>query len=80
MSIQDDEIPLKPVTELNEIESYLDSTEKSVLLIDLCGWSAKLAPKRTNESYDTSSLSNESDRGPFSLSPPPSFPCLFACF
>ncbi|KAJ4777430.1 UPF0301 protein [Rhynchospora pubera] len=62
MSIQDDEIPLKPISEFNEIESSLDLTEMSVLLIDLCGWSAQLAPKITNGSYDTSSLSNQSNK------------------
>jgi hypothetical protein len=73
MLIQDDEIPLKPVNELNEIKSYLDSTEKSVFLIDLCGWSAKYAPTRTNASF-VSSLSSESDRGPLSL-----FPLSLSC-
>ncbi|KAJ3690167.1 hypothetical protein LUZ61_019331 [Rhynchospora tenuis] len=62
MSIHDDEIPLKPISEFNEIERSLDLTEKSVLLIDLCGWSALLAPKITNGSYDTSSLSNQSNK------------------
>lgn len=82
MLIQDDEIPLKLVNESNEIESYLDSTEKSVFLIDLCGWSTKYAPKRTNGSYD-SSLSSELDKG-LSLHPlcpsSSSFCCLPGCF
>lgn len=58
MSLKHDEIPLKPLRTREELENFLQSTDKSVLLLDFCGWTAKLMQKSKDGAYESSSASN----------------------
>ncbi|KAH9323577.1 hypothetical protein KI387_018216, partial [Taxus chinensis] len=43
MTIPSHDLPLKQLGTLEEVESFLQSTDKGVLLFDICGWAHKIA-------------------------------------
>ncbi|KAL0907716.1 hypothetical protein M5K25_022147 [Dendrobium thyrsiflorum] len=47
MSLKSEEVPLKPLYTQGEIKFFLKSTDKAILLIELCGWSSKLLHKKS---------------------------------
>ncbi|KAG6536824.1 hypothetical protein ZIOFF_001893 [Zingiber officinale] len=53
LSLKPDEIPLKPVQTPEDLENFFKSTDKAVLLLEFCGWSAKLMAKKHNENSGT---------------------------
>ncbi|XP_042376258.1 uncharacterized protein LOC121969972 [Zingiber officinale] len=53
LSLKPDEVPLKPLQTPEDLENFFKSTDKAVLLLDFCGWSAKLMAKKHNENSGT---------------------------
>lgn len=54
MQLSPDERPLKSLTTAEELREFLHSTDKAVLLFDLCGWTPRLVAM--NESTTGSDL------------------------
>ncbi|KAL2545650.1 hypothetical protein Fot_14883 [Forsythia ovata] len=48
MSLPPDELPLKSLTTPEELEDFLDSTDKAVFLLEFCGWTPRLLTKGKN--------------------------------
>ncbi|ONK72161.1 uncharacterized protein A4U43_C04F16420 [Asparagus officinalis] len=46
MLLQTEEVPLKPIHTQQDLETFSQSTDKAVFLLDFCGWSAKLLHRR----------------------------------
>ncbi|KAF6160808.1 hypothetical protein GIB67_036009 [Kingdonia uniflora] len=69
VSIRPEELPLKSLNTKEDIETFFDSTDKAVLLLDFCGWTPKLMSRRQNNSYTTCGnifgVHDASDNGSF---------------
>ncbi|XP_038974492.1 uncharacterized protein LOC103706826 isoform X2 [Phoenix dactylifera] len=62
MSLKHGEIPLKPLRSQEDLQNFFESTDKAILLLEFCGWSAKLLHRKNNENYETSlSVQNSSE-------------------
>lgn len=61
MSLRSEEVPLKPLNTKKELEYFLNSTDKAVLLIELCGWSSQLLHKRIAKKITSALLYSETD-------------------
>ncbi|KAL2518551.1 ThioThioredoxin-like fold [Abeliophyllum distichum] len=48
MSLPPNELPLKSLTTPEELENFLDSTDKAVFLLEFCGWTPRLLTKGKN--------------------------------
>ncbi|KAG0484483.1 hypothetical protein HPP92_008562 [Vanilla planifolia] len=59
-SLNSEDVPLKLLHSREELEVFLKSTDKAVLLIELCGWSTKLLQKRSTMQFSLS-LQNYSE-------------------
>ncbi|KAG9442281.1 hypothetical protein H6P81_018135 [Aristolochia fimbriata] len=42
MSLEHDELPLKPLNTRDDLEAFLKSTDKAILLLEFCGWTPGL--------------------------------------
>ncbi|XP_073000919.1 uncharacterized protein [Typha latifolia] len=61
MSLKHEEVPLKSLNTQEDLENFLQSTDRSVLLLEFCGWSAKLSHKKSSGDYECPpSLKNHS--------------------
>lgn len=64
LSLKPDEIPLKPLHTPEDLENFFKSTDKAVLLLEFCGWSAKLLGSKHNGNSGTPMSSyNYSENG-----------------
>ncbi|KAG9131701.1 hypothetical protein Leryth_009446 [Lithospermum erythrorhizon] len=68
MSVLPEELPLKNLNTQEDLRAFLDSTDKSLLLLEFCGWTQKLLAKSHNnitkgfsENYAGTSYSKETD-------------------
>ncbi|MBA0843182.1 hypothetical protein Goarm_000393 [Gossypium armourianum] len=48
-----EELPLKPLNSQEELEMFLNSTDKALILAEFCGWSPKLVDKVKNNGTGT---------------------------
>jgi len=64
MFLQTEEIPLNPLHTQQELENFFQSTDKAVLLLEFCGWSAELLHRREHEdNMTTLSIQRNSETG-----------------
>lgn len=56
MSLKSEEVPLKTLYTQNELKIFLKSTDKAVLLIELCGWSSKLLHKKSIKNFTAAQM------------------------
>ncbi|URD86751.1 hypothetical protein MUK42_28600 [Musa troglodytarum] len=52
-SLEPEELPLKLLQTPEDVENFFLSTDKAVLLLEFCGWSAKLLRRKNNGNYET---------------------------
>lgn len=45
VSVSPEEIPLKSLSSPGELKTFLDSTDRALLLLEFCGWTPKLLAK-----------------------------------
>lgn len=57
MSVLPAEIPLKFLNSEEDLNSFLQSTDKALVLFEFCGWSAKLLAKRKNNRTEHNDIS-----------------------
>ncbi|KAJ0974348.1 hypothetical protein J5N97_016313 [Dioscorea zingiberensis] len=50
MPLRLEDVPLKHLQTKEDLDSFYHSTDKAILLLEFCGWSAKLLHKQKNES------------------------------
>lgn len=63
-SLEPEELPLKLLQTPEDVENFFLSTDKAVLLLEFCGWSAKLLRRKNNGNYETPmSAFNHSENG-----------------
>ncbi|KAK9115597.1 hypothetical protein Sjap_014544 [Stephania japonica] len=64
MHLQPEELPLKSLTTAEELDAFLQSTDKAILLLEFCGWSQKLMSKdKTNATEGAFLAQNSSKNG-----------------
>ncbi|WOK98880.1 hypothetical protein Cni_G07592 [Canna indica] len=65
LSLKPEEVPLKSLNTLKDVENFFQSTDKAVLLLEFCGWSAELLRRKNNGNYETpmSSYNNSENVG-----------------
>ncbi|KAF8389584.1 hypothetical protein HHK36_024100 [Tetracentron sinense] len=52
MSLQPEELPLKPLNTLEDLKAFFESTDRAVLLLEFCGWTPTLLSKGNNNGSD----------------------------
>lgn len=62
MSLKHEEIPLKPLHTQEDLEFFFESTDKAILLLEFCGWSAKLLNRKNNGNHETSQFVQNSSK------------------
>lgn len=55
MSLLPEEIPLKSLSTTEELTTFLESTDKALLVLEFCGWTPKLMDKVMNNGSENSS-------------------------
>ncbi|KAK9117889.1 hypothetical protein Scep_015982 [Stephania cephalantha] len=62
--LQPGELPLKSLTTAEELDAFLQSTDKAILLLEFCGWSQKLmSDDKTNATEGVFLVQNSSKNG-----------------
>ncbi|CAN1812261.1 hypothetical protein LINPERHAP1_LOCUS26477 [Linum perenne] len=71
LSHEPEEIPLKELKSEHELRTFIDSTDKAVLLMEFCGWTHQLLARDnkngTHSSGDFAGANGETERPPISL-------------
>lgn len=73
VSLKHEEVPFKSLNTQEDLENFLQSTDRSILLLEFCGWSAKFSHQKGSGNYETSSLKNLSQNGVLSQ------PIIYSC-
>lgn len=64
LSLKPEEVPVKALQTREDLENFFRSTDKAVLLLDFCGWSARLLRRKNNGNYGSPMSSyNHSENG-----------------
>jgi hypothetical protein len=62
MSIPSGDLPFKQLNTLEDLEFFLQSTDKAVLLFDICGWVPKIsAADNKNTRFSTTTKTNHAN-------------------
>lgn len=84
MSLKPDELPLKTLSTLKDLNTFLRSTDKAVLLLEFCGWTPRLLRKnKDNEKESALNVQYASDSGGLhhlTICIPISFLCLIGSY
>lgn len=52
-SLKPDELPLKTLSTVKDLNTFLQSTDKAVLLLEFCGWTPRLLRKNKDDEIDS---------------------------
>lgn len=52
MSLSPEDIPIKSLTTPEDLKSFIESTDKALLLMEFCGWTSRLLTKAKNSVTD----------------------------
>lgn len=63
MSLKHEEAPFEVLHTKEDVETFMESTDKSVLLYESCGWFTRLAHGGSNQSYEVASSNNHTENG-----------------
>ncbi|XP_015895839.3 uncharacterized protein LOC107429633 isoform X2 [Ziziphus jujuba] len=63
MSVSPEELPLKRLSDAEELKEFLDSTDKALLLFEFCGWAPKLLAKAKKNGTENGGVLGTSFRG-----------------
>ncbi|WVZ59371.1 hypothetical protein U9M48_009521 [Paspalum notatum var. saurae] len=61
MSLKHEEAPFEVLHTKEDVETFIESTDKSVILYESCGWFARLAHGGSNQSYEAASSNNQAE-------------------
>ncbi|KAJ1295107.1 hypothetical protein BS78_01G198400 [Paspalum vaginatum] len=61
MSLKHEEAPFEVLHTKEDVETFIESTDKSVILYESCGWFARLAHGGSNQSYEAASSNNQTE-------------------
>nr|CAB3494374.1 unnamed protein product [Digitaria exilis] len=61
MSLKHEEAPFEVLHTKEDVDTFMESTDKSVLLYESCGWFSKLAHGGSNQSYEVASSNNHTE-------------------
>lgn len=77
MSLKNEEAPFEVLYTKEDVETFIESTDKSVLLYESCGWFGRLAHGGSNQSYEAASSNNHTKNGLSTVQPPSIFYSVF---
>lgn len=63
MSLDHEESPFEVLHTQEDVETFIESTDKSILLYESCGWFTRLAHGGGNQSYEAASSNNNTENG-----------------
>jgi hypothetical protein len=63
MSLKHEEAPFEVLHTQEDVETFIESTDKSVILYESCGWFTRLAHGSSNQSYEAASSNNHTENG-----------------
>lgn len=63
MSLKHEEAPFEVLHTKEDVETFTESTDKSVILYESCGWFIRLAHGGSNQSYEAASSNNHTENG-----------------
>ncbi|KAJ4972823.1 hypothetical protein NE237_005997 [Protea cynaroides] len=63
VSLQPEDLLLKTLNTAGDLKAFLGSTDKSVLLLEFCGWSAKLLAKGSNRNESSFHVQDATENG-----------------
>ncbi|XP_066374162.1 uncharacterized protein [Miscanthus floridulus] len=61
MSLKHEEAPFEVLHTREDVETFIESTDKSVILYESCGWFTRLAHGGSNQSYEAASSNNHTE-------------------
>ncbi|CAN6287924.1 unnamed protein product [Urochloa humidicola] len=61
MSLKHGEAPFEVLHTKEDVETFIESTDKAVILYESCGWFTRLAYGGSNQSYETASSNNHTE-------------------